>query len=508
MKSKLDQGFINHMMAVYGKIEEFNAEREAWDDYIDKLDNYFSANDINDEKKQAAIFLTVIGSETYSLLKNLLAPDKLTGKPVKALSDVLKIHLNPKPIEIAERYKFYLRGQLEGESLKQYIAELRKLAEHCNFNAFFEEVLRDRYVCCLHDGALRQRLLIEKDLTLKKAIEISQCLDVAKTENALLGIKNFKSEKTFTLQSKYPPLKRRCYRCNDERHLANACRFKEICNSCGIRDHIAKACRGSNRKGKLNEAGSCKYVQSTKEKGCTDIQPNQVTRYSDNFDNEESEDSNMYYIHQISSREPYMITLEVNSKAIPFEIDTGYEKLFYCNPLQQCRMKVKSYTGEKVPMFGMLKVKVCHQQNEIENLNLYVFDGKGSNLLGRNWLNVIKLNWNNVIKLSPNKEWLNKVEEGTQLPDELRALIDKHSSLFSHKLGKDNGFKAKLNVKENAVPRFMKARPIPFSLKEAVIEEIERLEKEGILRPVSYSDWASPIVIVTRPDGRIRMWRF
>ena len=49
------------MMAVYGKIEEFNTEREAWDDYIDKLDNYFGANDINDEKKQAAIFLTVIG---------------------------------------------------------------------------------------------------------------------------------------------------------------------------------------------------------------------------------------------------------------------------------------------------------------------------------------------------------------------------------------------------------------------------------------------------------------
>ena len=81
-------------------------------------------------------------------------------------------------------------------------------------------------------------------------------------------------------------------------------------------------------------------------------------------------------------------------------------------------MKVKSYTGEKVPMFGMLKVKVCHQQNEIENLNLYVFNGKGPNLLGRNWLNVIKLNWNNVIKLSPNKEWLNHVEEGTQLSDE------------------------------------------------------------------------------------------
>ena len=53
----------------------------------------------------------------------------------------------------------------------------------------------DKYVCGLHDGALCRRLLIEKDFTLKKAIEILQCLHIAKTENALLGIKNFKSEK-------------------------------------------------------------------------------------------------------------------------------------------------------------------------------------------------------------------------------------------------------------------------------------------------------------------------
>ena len=42
-------------------------------------------------------------------------------------------------------------------------------------------------------------------------------------------------------------------------------------------------------------------------------------------------------------------------------------------------------------------------------------------------------------------------------------------------------------------------------MKEAVVDEIDRLEEEGILKPVSYSKWASPVVIVTRPDGRIRM---
>ena len=138
----------------------------------------------------------------------------------------------------------------------------------------------------------------------------------------------------------------------------------------------------------------------------------------------------------------------------------------------------------------MLQVKVHHQQNEVENLYLYVFNGKGPNLLGRNWLNVIKLNWNNVIKTA-SSESLNNLEDSSKLSGELRILIDKHSSLFSDKLGKVNGFKAKLNVKENAVPRFMKARPIHYSLKEAVVEEIGRLEKEGILKPVSYSDWAS-----------------
>ena len=35
--------------------------------------------------------------------------------------------------------------------------------------------------------------------------------------------------------------------------------------------------------------------------------------------------------------------------------------------------------------------------------------------------------------------------------------------------------------------------------------EIDRLEREGILSPVSYSEWASPVVIVTRPNGRIRL---
>lgn len=35
--------------------------------------------------------------------------------------------------------------------------------------------------------------------------------------------------------------------------------------------------------------------------------------------------------------------------------------------------------------------------------------------------------------------------------------------------------------------------------------ELERLESEKILRPISYSDWTSSIVIVPKLDGNIRL---
>ena len=67
------------------------------------------------------------------------------------------------------------------------------------------------------------------------------------------------------------------------------------------------------------------------------------------------------------------------------------------------------------------------------------------------------------------------------------------------------GFKVKINVEPNASPKFVKARTVPFAMKDVVEAEIDKMEKDGILKSVSFSDWASPIVIVPKPDGNIRI---
>ena len=54
-------------------------------------------------------------------------------------------HLCPKPLEIAERCRFYERNQQERETMLAYAADLKKLATHCNFCANRNEALRDKF---------------------------------------------------------------------------------------------------------------------------------------------------------------------------------------------------------------------------------------------------------------------------------------------------------------------------------------------------------------------------
>ena len=126
-------------MSLVGSIEAFDINHENWSEYIERIKQYFIANDIDAENKKKGTLLTVIGSETYSLVRNLVFPTKLCDKTYKQLVKALKKHLNPKPIRIAERYKFHQRKQQTGEPLNKYLSELRKMSEHCEFCDFLND---------------------------------------------------------------------------------------------------------------------------------------------------------------------------------------------------------------------------------------------------------------------------------------------------------------------------------------------------------------------------------
>ena len=126
---------------------------------------------------------------------------------------------------------------------------------------------------------------------------------------------------------------------------------------------------------------------------------------------------------------------------------------------------------------------------------IVVVDRARPNLLGRDILNFIVIDWSQFKRAMQ----VNKVNEV------LNNLCEKYFDVFSPGLGTMKGVEVRLNVDKGAKPVFYKARPVPYSIKEKIELEIERLVSENIFRPVEYLEWATPIVPVKKPDGSIRI---
>ena len=126
-------------------------------------------------------------AQRYTLLKNLISPAKATDKGINDLLKALRDHLSPKPSVIAERFRFHKRDQRPGESVLSYIAELRNLATHCQFDASLNDTLLDRLVECLCNDTIQniqKRVLSETDLGLEKAINLSVATETAARDAA------------------------------------------------------------------------------------------------------------------------------------------------------------------------------------------------------------------------------------------------------------------------------------------------------------------------------------
>ena len=148
-----------------GHVEPFQLGVEDWDQYTERLEQYYIANEIAAEKN-VAVLLTMVGAKTYSLLRDLIAPTKPATKTYEEFVAVIKTNLKPKPLIIASST---VGTKEKAESISQYMAELRKLVDSCQFTEYLEEALCDRLVCdklvCgLCNEVIQRRLLTWKTL--------------------------------------------------------------------------------------------------------------------------------------------------------------------------------------------------------------------------------------------------------------------------------------------------------------------------------------------------------
>ena len=484
-------------MAVHGTLAPFDPEQEDWVEYTDRLSYYFTANGISDNAKKRAILLSCCGPATFRLMKSLVFPDQLSDFSFAQLVEKVKVHREPKASIIVRRFQFNSRTRSSNESIADYVAALRRLAEHCSFGDMLEEMLRDRLVCGINNGTIQKRLLAEPDLTLTKAISVAQAAELADLGARELQLSTAGASKVLSPEDKdiykcdsdlsarnvesYSKAKE-CYRCG-ARHNPDQCRFKfQRCHACGKQGHIAKVCR-THRRAQTSKSDS--PSQAT----------HQVVELSSNI--------NEYNLLPVGCQEgkPLQTTVQLEGHPFVMEVDTGaavslinentYRSFPFLKrlPLQSSTVQLRTYTGEKIAVKGEISVTVQRESQSL-TLPLIVVPGQGPSLLGRNWLLKLQLDWKNIFTLQVSS---------------LQNVLVRYSSLFQEGLGTLKQSKVKFFLKEGATPKFFKARPVPLALQQRVTAELDRLQAEGIIIPIKVSDWATPIVPVMKRDGSIRI---
>lgn len=473
-----------------GNVSEFDPKVERWNTYKIRLNSWLIVSKVNDTQKRDYL-LAIVGARTVELLVSLATPDDITTKSYDDLIEYLDDYYQASVNAVNESVKFDLRTQLPNEGVREYITAIKELSINCGFGtgeALFNR-LRNRLITGVRNSEIRDALLKEAarpdvKLTWEKAKELALAMDCVKAYpipgNSISVNKVESKNKQYsrpTQQSKPFQDKSKatnnynCYRCNGHNHAADKCRFKKAkCHNCQKIGHIAKACR-------------------TRKVHAVEDTPTEENLYA-------------IEVHAITQSKPeYTVVLQVNGKPITFVVDTAsgvtlisehlYNTTFPNLKMNTCNTRLSAYSGHDISIAGQLEnVGIQYNDQHAQDLTLIVVKGNKPALLGRDWLAKIKLDWSTVVyHLRSLEDILSKYED----------------TVFSADFGKITGHKAKVELKPGAEPKYHKNRTVPYALREKVDQELQRQVDSGVIVPVKNSDWASPIVIVPKSNGSVRI---
>ncbi|XP_043217857.1 uncharacterized protein K02A2.6-like [Amphibalanus amphitrite] len=288
-------------------------------------------------------------------------------------------------------------------------------------------------------------------------------------------------------------VKRDCYRCGGS-HSPQMCRFKGYrCHSCGALGHLSRCCR-------QNEQDKQPATRTNRVGEDGTDEPAQV-----------DDESEVCSVYTVGRQKSPPITAEVMVCGVPvtFEVDTGAASTLMNKEtfeavrtvggdigleLQHSEAHLRTYTGERIPVEGEFSAVIRYDGQHLE-LPALVVDTTGPNLLGRDWLRVLKLNWQDI----------KQVRFGDD--PRVQELKKKYADVFSSELGCLKDVEVKFELDESVSPRFCRARNIPYAYRKQVEEQLEAEVEAGILEPVRTSEWACQIVPIVKPDGTV-VWRW
>ncbi|XP_028405744.1 uncharacterized protein LOC114528314 [Dendronephthya gigantea] len=266
-----------------------------WKRWKRSFNLYVSAKGITMDLQKVALLLHTGGADFQELYYTLIPEEE--EKSLEESFEVLDNYFIPKVNMSFERHLFRQMSQAAGETVDQFVCQLRQKAITCDF-AKVDETIRDQLIEKCGNARLRRKFLERANVSLKDLQEIARAFEAVEIQMKSLeqpgsqhkpgegqvnsvgrgfikkGKKGNKDGNNVSGQRKGTGTEQRCFNCNHTGHFARdrTCPARDQkCNECGVTGHFAACCRKrdtKNPKGwhkKENEAGKKKVYRVDEE---------------------------------------------------------------------------------------------------------------------------------------------------------------------------------------------------------------------------------------------------
>ncbi len=126
-----------------------------------------SGKDAKSDEVKAATFLHLAGPDALEVFNTFSFDTAGDEKKLGKLIEKFEAYCIPRSNVTWERHVFNIRSQQLGETVDQYVTDLRNKAKTCDFGDY-----KDRMVCGVLNDKTRSRLLKQANLTLTGALDI------------------------------------------------------------------------------------------------------------------------------------------------------------------------------------------------------------------------------------------------------------------------------------------------------------------------------------------------
>nr|XP_028572340.1 uncharacterized protein K02A2.6-like [Podarcis muralis] len=438
------------------------SEPHTWEDYVERFEFFAEAQGITDASKRRATFLSYCGPETFKLAKALLAPAKLSETSLKDILACITSHLALTETKMARRMEFHKRQQRAGESVSAFLAELRKLAQHCDFQNV-EETLLDRFIGGLSSKKDRRRIVAKEEVTLASAWK-----EATATENY--------EREELGASRKAPKPQIEVVHAMDELEATPS----------------QSPVRGVESIGGVGATGAPRLEHR---------RPPTATHFL----------KDCHYVTEINGRVVQFpaqgkahVKVKIEGQQCDMEVDSGSgftivsdqtARTFFPSgklpPLEPFLATLQSYSAGRIHVMGMCAVRVQFRDKQAV-LKLVIAKGSCPSLLGTDWFPALGLSISG----------LNSIQT---CPEMSEALCKEFAGLFNGKLGCYKGPPVDFELDPGVAPIRLKPRRVPFALQPKIEAELDKLVKQGALSPVDSAKWETPIVTPFKANGEVRI---